>query len=192
MWILQLPLYRDDYPFQISQGTTSPSGSHPTTVTPPSGSGEPPPVELPPTDTARPAAHRAPSTAQPQAVETSRARLLYCTLLVQDQTFAMQLFNNTAKQNPGEAAAALEAMALGDAETQRVMAVLFKNLFEVDKNAATDVHSLFLRPQPLSLETPTTPQQPQAATRASYISAVEQVVDLGGCSSHSCQSMSSN
>jgi len=104
----------------------------------------------------------------------------------------MQLFNTLARQNPGEAAAALDAMALGDEETKRVMAVLFKNLYEVDKSAATKVHSLFLRPQPLSLETPTTHQQPQAATRASYISAVEQVVDLGGCSSNAYRSMSSN
>jgi hypothetical protein len=104
----------------------------------------------------------------------------------------MQLFNAIARQNPGEAAAALEALARGDGETKRVMVVLFKNLFEVDKSAATKVHSLFIQPQLLSLETTTTPQQPQAATRASYISAVEQVVDLGGCSSHACQSIASN
>ena len=160
-------------------------------MTPPSGSEEPP-VELPPTDTTRPAVPRVPSTAQPQAVETFRAQLLYCTLFAEDQIFAMQLFDNTAKQNPGEAAGVLEAMALGDKQTKRVMALLFKNLLEVDKSAATKVHSLFLRLQPLSLETPTTPQHPQAATRASYISAAEQFVDLGGCSSHASQSMSSN
>ena len=148
--------------------------------------------ELPPTETTRPAAPHVPSTAQPQTVETFRARRLYCTLFAEDRIFVMQLFNTLARQNPGEAAAALDAMALGDEETKRVMAVLFKNLYEVDKSAATKVHSLFLRPQPLSLETPTTHQQPQAATRASYISAVEQVVDLGGCSSNAYRSMSSN
>lgn len=46
---------------------------------------------------------------------------------------------------PAEAAAALEAMALGDAGTKRVMVVLSKNLYKVDKG--TTILS--------SLETPT-------------------------------------
>lgn len=73
------------------------------------------------------------------------------------------------------------------------MVVLFKNLFEVNKSATAKVHKFFLQWQPLFLETPMMlTQQPQAATHASYISTVEQVINLSGCSSYACQLMSSN
>jgi len=81
--------------------------------------------------------------------------------------------------NPGDAAAALEALARGDKEARRGMVVLLESLSEVDQRAAITLTSLFLR-----LQSPESSAkvQPQASTYPSKLSAVEQVIDLGGCS----------
>ena len=119
------------------------------------------------------------STTEAQSIETYRATLLFCILLREDRTFAIKFFNSYARINPGDAAAALGALARGDEEAKRGMVVLLKSLFEVDQRAAITHTSLFIRLQPSESSTAV---QPHSSTCPSKPTAVGQVIDLGGCS----------
>ena len=87
------------------------------------------------------------AASQPQTFEPYRARLLFCALLDEKPPFAIEFFKTFARTKPGEAAAALVAMAQGDGKTRQRMATLLENLYKVDKSAAINLVSLILRPQ---------------------------------------------
>ena len=87
------------------------------------------------------------AASEPQTIEPYRARLLFCALLDEKKPFAIEFFKTYARMKPGEAAAALVAMAQGDGKTRQRMATLLENLYRVDKSAAINLVSLILRPQ---------------------------------------------
>ena len=101
----------------------------------------------------------------PPDIQPLRAKLFFCTLN-EDSVFMHEHFSTYAGAKPAEAAAALEALALGDEDTRRLMISLLKNL---DKNIANDLTSHFLwRPVPLeSLATLHLQAPALAATRTS-------------------------